>query len=102
MLGSLLAAALLLGGAPPPGPAAEQLEVRIEGLALPIDLAELEAWSRDPGRSSGELAAWLNLLDAPGRAQLLRVLRAPLVTDRSFTQQFLASWAGQRVLDELD
>jgi predicted dienelactone hydrolase len=102
VLGSLLAAALLLGGAPPPGCAAEQLEVRIAGLALPIDLAELEAWSRDPGRSSGELAAWLNLLDARGRAQLLRVLRAPLVTDRSFTQQFLASWAGQRVLDELD
>lgn len=102
MLGSLLAGVLLLTAAPPPGRAAEQLEVRIEGLALPIDLAELEAWSRDPGRSSGELAGWLSLLDARGRAQLLRVLRAPLVTDRSFTQQFLASWAGQRVLDELD
>ena len=102
MLGSLLAGVLLLGAAPSPGRAAEQLEVRIEGLSLPIDLAELEAWSRDPGRSSGELAGWLSLLDANGRAQLLRVLRAPLVTDRSFTQQFLASWAGQRVLDELD
>jgi predicted dienelactone hydrolase len=102
VLGSLLAGVLLLGAAPSPGRAAEQLEVRIEGLSLPIDLAELEAWSRDPGRSSGELAGWLSLLDANGRAQLLRVLRAPLVTDRSFTQQFLASWAGQRVLDELD
>ena len=102
MWGSLLAGVLLLGAAPPPGRAAEQLEVRIEGLALPIDLAELEAWSLDPNRGGGELAAWLNLLDAPGRAQLLRVLRAPLVTDRSFAQQFLASWAGQRVLDELD
>ena len=103
MLGSLLAGMLLLGGgAPPSVRAAEQLEVRIDGLQLPIDLGELEAWSRDPSSTTGELAAWLSLLDANGRAQLLRVLRAPLVSDRSFTQQFLASWAGQRVLDALD
>ena len=103
LLGSLLAGVLLLGAAmPPPARAAEQLEVRIDGLQLPIDLADLEAWSRDPSTNTGELAGWLTLLDANGRAQLLRVLRAPLVTDRSFTQQFLASWAGQRMLDELE
>ena len=103
LLGSLLAGVLLLGAVtPPPSRAAEQLEVRIDGLQLPIDLADLEAWSRDPSTTTGELAGWLTLLDANGRAQLLRVLRAPLVTDRSFTQQFMASWAGQRMLDELE
>ena len=76
LLGSLLAGVLLLGTATPqPARAAEQLEVRIDGLQLPIDLADLEAWSRDPSTNTGELAGWLSLLDANGRAQLLRVLQ---------------------------
>ena len=103
LLGSLLAALLLVGALPPaPVRAADQLEVRVDGLALPIDLRELEAWSLAPDRPRGDLGVWLDLLDANGRSQLLRILRASLVTDRSFTQQFLASWAGQQVLQELD
>ena len=74
----------------------------MDGLALPIDLRELEAWSQAPDRPSGDLGVWLDLLDASARSQLLRILRAPLVTDRSFAQQVLASWAGQQLLQELD
>lgn len=97
---SLLVGALLLG--PLPARAAEQLEVQLDGLRLPIDLVELQAWAANPQQASSDLRAWLNLLDPQGQQQLLRVLRAPLVQDRSFAQQFLDSWAGQRVLAELD
>lgn len=98
MLRSLLAGLLWLS----PARAAEQLEVRLDGLRLPIDLVALEAWSASPDAANGDLRAWLDLLDPRGREQLRRILRAPLVQDRSFAQQFLASWAGQRVLEELD
>ena len=98
VLRSLLAGLLWLM----PARAAEQLEVQLDGLQLPIDLVELEAWSRSPSSATGDLRAWLDLLDPEGREQLRRILRAPLVQDRSFAQQFLASWAGQRVLEELD
>ena len=98
MLRSLLAGLLWLS----PARAAEELEVRLDGLRLPIDLVALEAWSDAPDAVDGDLRAWLDLLDPRGREQLRRVLRAPLVQDRSFAQQFLASWAGQRVLEELD
>ena len=98
VLRSLLAGLLWLA----PARAAEQLEVQLDGLKLPIDLVALEAWSRSPSRAQGDLRAWLDLLDANGQEQLRRILRAPLVQDRSFAQQFLASWAGQRVLAELD
>ncbi|MDA0216196.1 MAG: alpha/beta hydrolase, partial [Cyanobacteria bacterium] len=98
VLRSLLAGLLWLS----PARAAEELEVRLDGLRLPIDLVALEAWSDAPDVVDGDLRAWLDLLDPRGREQLRRVLRAPLVQDRSFAQQFLASWAGQRVLEELD
>jgi len=98
VLRSLLAGLLWLA----PAQAAEQLEVQLDGLKLPIDLVALEAWSRAPGSVYGDLRAWLDLLDANGQERLQRILRAPLVQDRSFAQQFLASWAGQRVLEELD
>lgn len=98
VLRSLLAGLLWLM----PARAAEQLDVQLDGLQLPIDLVELEAWSRSPSSATGDLRAWLDLLDPRGQEQLRRVLRAPLVQDRSFAQQFLASWAGQRVLVELD
>ncbi|MEY4298458.1 MAG: hypothetical protein RLZZ423_1637 [Cyanobacteriota bacterium] len=99
LLRSLLGALLLVGLLPPaPLRAAELLEIRLDGLVLPLDVGELEAWSRDPARTQGDLGAWLPLLDAPRRQALLRVLRAPLVRDRSMAQQLLQSWAGQRLL----
>jgi hypothetical protein len=44
VLRSLLAGLLWLT----PARAAEQLEVRLDSLRLPIDLVALEAWSRSP------------------------------------------------------
>lgn len=102
LLGSLLAALLLVSALPPPPlRAAELLELRLDGLQLPIDLRDLEAWSRDPGSPQGDLGAWLDLLDPRQRLMLLRLLRAPLVRDRSLAQQLLDSWAGQRLLSSL-
>ena len=102
LLGSLLAGWLLLAPlAAGSARAADQLEVQVDGLQLPLDLQVLEQWSRDPQASPAELGAWLELLGPGSREQLLRLLRAPLVTDRSLAQQLLRSWAGQRVLEEL-
>ena len=74
MLASLL---VLLPGAALPSRAAQQLVVRFDGLELPIDLQELEAWSRNPRTRRGSLAPWLQrqLGDAIGELGLpLRVL----------------------------
>ena len=99
LLGSLLAGLLLLPAlAPPPLRAAELLQIRLDGLVLPLDLGELEAWSRDPAHPQGDLGTWLDLLAPAGRAALLRLLRAPLVRDDSMASQLLDSWAGQRLL----
>lgn len=81
--------------------AAELLQVRLDGLELPIDLKDLEAWSRDPRRPQGDLGAWLDLLSPSQRLVLLRLLRAPILRDRSMGQQLLNSWAGQRLLSSL-
>ena len=81
--------------------AAEELDIRLDGLDLPLNLAELERWSRDPEARSGELRVWLNLLDPQSQAQLHQLLNTALVQQRSFTQQMMRSWAGQRVAEEL-
>jgi predicted dienelactone hydrolase len=96
----VLLASLLLAG-PGPARAAEQLEVRLDGFALPIDLRQLQDWSRSPSRSRTELGVWLELLDGRSRTDLIRLLRAPLLPDRGFALQLLQSWAGRRVLDEV-
>ena len=67
VLRSLLVGLLLLG--PAPRRAAEQLEVQLDGLKLPIDLVELQAWAASPAEANGDLRAWLDLLDPAGRAQ---------------------------------
>ena len=81
--------------------AAEELDIRLDGLDLPLNLAELERWSRDLEARSGELRVWLNLLDPQSQAQLHQLLNTALVQQRSFTQQMMRSWAGQRVAEEL-
>ena len=99
---SLLAGVLSLGSLlAPPLRAAEQLDIHLEGLDLPLNLVELERWSRDPSTRAGELVVWLNLLDPQSQQQLHQLLNAPLVRERSFTQQMMRSWAGQRVAEEL-
>jgi len=86
---------------PMPLQAASVLELQLDGLALPIDLKQLQEWSRAPEQSRGELASWLSLLDARSRRDLVQLLRAPLLRDRSFGQQLLASWTGEQLLQEL-
>ena len=99
---SLLAGVLSFGSLlAPPLRAAEELDIRLDGLDLPLNLAELERWSRDPEARSGELRVWLSLLDLQSQAQLHQLLNTSLVQQRSFTQQMMRSWAGQRVAEEL-
>lgn len=84
-----------------PAGAAEVLELQLDGLAIPIDLRQLEAWSQAPDQSNNDLAIWLNLLDPRSRRNLVQLLRAPLVRDRSFGQQLLGSWTGDQLLNEV-
>lgn len=97
----LLAPPLLAGalGAATPARAADQLVVRLDALRLPLDLRDLEQWTREPERPPGDLAVWVDLIEPASRRDLLRLLQAPLVRDRSLGRQLLQSWAGQRVLE---
>lgn len=92
--------------APPPRPvlAAEMLELRIDSLQIPIHLDQLAAWSLQPGGEgpvASDLGPWLGLLDARSRADLKRMLRAPLLRDQSFGRQLLDTWTGGQLLEEL-
>jgi predicted dienelactone hydrolase len=98
LFASLLA--VLPGGGWSPARAADELLVQIEGLEIPIDLEELEAWSLQPDQQRGSQVVWLNLLDAQARLGLSRLLRAPLLLDRSFGRELLQSWTGQPLLRE--
>lgn len=101
LIGSLLVGLLISAQLPAPLRAAELLEIQLDALQLPVDLRELEAWSRDPQQHQGDLGAWLDLLEPWQRQALLRLLRAPLLRDRSMGRQLLDSWAGQRLLASL-
>lgn len=93
--------ASLLVGVGSPAMASAQLNVRIDGFTLPIDLRQLQAWSQDPRRIRTELGVWLELLDDRSRRDLVTLLRTPLLPDRGLALQLLQSWAGGQVLDEL-
>ena len=81
--------------------AAEQLEVKLDGMVIPVSIKDLVAWGRSGGVSNTELGIWLDLLDPSSREGVLRLLRAPLITNRSMARQMLDSWAGRRLLDEV-
>ena len=98
---ALVSLLLAVPSLPPPLRAAQQLEVELDGLRVPIDLPQLQAWSRDPEREGGDLALWLNLLNPAERRALIRLLGAPLLQERSFGLQLLNSWTGERMLLEL-
>ena len=85
----------------PAARAAQELVVQVDGLAIPIDLAELEAWTRDPRQHGGHQAIWLNLLDLQSRKGLIRLLQAPLLRDRSFGMELLSSWTGEQMLRQV-
>ena len=87
-----------------PAGAAELLEMRLEGLQIPIHLDQLEAWNGQAGAripSDNDLTPWLGLLDPVGRADLRRMLTAPLLRERSFGRQLLDTWAGGQLMGEL-
>ena len=75
--------------------------VQIDGLEIPIDLQDLEAWSLQPDQQRGSQVVWLNLLDPQSRQGLSRLLRAPLLLDRSLGRELLSSWTGQPLLREV-
>ena len=87
--------------------AAEVLEVRLEGLVLPLNLGQLEGWARQPDHRSAneplpdtDLLVWLNLLSPATQRDLRQLLNTPLLRERSFGRQLLDSWAGRQVLEE--
>ena len=56
----------------------------------------------EPSLQQGnDLETWLNLLEPQSRRGLARLLRAPLLRDRSFGSQLLDSWAGGQMLAEV-
>lgn len=93
-------ASLLLGVVPlaPPAQAAQDLVVQLDGLTLPLDIDQLATWARNPAHPRGDLGVWFDLLQPGSRQDLLRLLRAPLVQDRSLGRQLIESWAGEQVL----
>jgi predicted dienelactone hydrolase len=105
-----LAASLLIGASvgplalERPAGAAEVLQLRLEGLEIPIHLDQLEAWNGQAGTripSDNDLTPWLGLLDPVGRADLRRMLSAPLLREQSFGRQLLDTWAGGQLMGEL-
>lgn len=97
-----LAASLLVATSPlRPLRAAEQLQVQIDGMVIPLQIEDLVAWGRSGGAGNSELGIWLNLLEPDSREGVLELLRAPLINDRSMARQLLGSWAGRRLLDQL-
>lgn len=100
-----LAASLLVGTTPTLAGgatlAADRLDVRLDGLSLPVDLNQLDAWSRDPEGSHNELGVWFELLNERSRNDLRSLLRAPLLPDRALAKQLLQSWTGRQLLEEV-
>ena len=82
----------------PPAQAAQDLVVQLDGLTLPLDIDQLATWARNPAHPRGDLGVWFDLLQPGSRLDLLRLLRAPLVQDRSLGRQLIESWAGEQVL----
>jgi predicted dienelactone hydrolase len=102
----VLLASLLIVGSAAGGPvaAAEVLELRFDGLEIPISLDQLDLWTQGKlGRSgaAADLAVWLELLDPDSRRDLMKLLRAPLLRDTSFGQQLLDTWAGSQMMARL-
>ena len=86
---------------PWPSQAADRLELSIDDVVLPIAVQDLRAWVSSGDRKRTELSTWLQLLDAESREGVIRLLRAPVLTRRSFGQQLLRSWAAGPLLDAI-
>ena len=71
----------------------------VDGMSVPNSIKELSEWAID-GSSDTDLAPWLNLLDLESRAGLVKILKAPLIKNRSMARLILRSWVGRQLLDE--
>ena len=81
--------------------AAERLEVQLDGMSIPISIRDLAEWGKLTEKSNSELTYWINLLDIQSKAGLEDLLKAPLLKDRSMGRQFLRSWVGRQLMDEV-
>ena len=84
----------------------ERVEVKIDGVVLPVSVEELGAFVRspegDPSQlSRSELSTWMSLLAPESKEGLIRLLKAPVLSRRSLGRQLLSSWAAGPLLDAL-
>ena len=84
----------------------ERVEVKIDGVVLPVSVEELGAFVRspqgDPSQlSRSELSTWMSLLAPESKEGLIRLLKAPVLSRRSLGRQLLSSWGAGPLLDAL-
>jgi predicted dienelactone hydrolase len=102
-----LMGSLLLSTCPSwPVGSTERVEVQIDGVVLPVSVAELGAFVRSPTAdpaqlSRSELSTWMGLLAPESRQGLIRLLKAPILSRRSLGRQLLSSWGAGPLLDAL-
>ena len=102
-----LMGSLLLSACPSwPVGSTERVEVQIDGVVLPVSVAELGAFVRSPTAdpaqlSRSELSTWMGLLAPDSRQGLIRLLKAPILSRRSLGRQLLSSWGAGPLLDAL-
>ena len=102
-----LMGSLLLSTCPSwPVGSTERVEVKIDGVVLPVSVSELGAFVRSPTAdpaqlSRSELSTWMGLLAPESRQGLIRLLKAPILSRRSLGRQLLSSWGAGPLLDAL-
>lgn len=84
----------------------ERVEVKIDGVVLPVAVEELGALVRSQQvdseeRSRSELSTWMQLLPPDSKEGLIRLLNAPVLSRRSLGRQLLSSWGAGPLLDAL-
>ena len=102
----LLGSLLLSTGGTWPVRSTERVEVKIDGVVLPVSVEELGAFVRspqgDPSQlSRSELSTWMSLLAPESKEGLIRLLKAPVLSRRSLGRQLLSSWGAGPLLDAL-
>ncbi len=102
-----LMGSLLLSTCPSwPVGSTERVELKIDGVVLPVSVSELGAFVRSPTAdpaqlSRSELSTWMGLLAPESRQGLIRLLKAPILSRRSLGRQLLSSWGAGPLLDAL-
>ncbi|WP_244279395.1 alpha/beta fold hydrolase [Synechococcus sp. UW69] len=102
----LVGSLLLSTGGSWPVRSTEHVEVKIDGVVLPVSVEELGAFVRspegDPSQfSRSELSTWMRLLAPESKEGLIRLLKAPVLSRRSLGRQMLSSWGAGPLLDAL-